>query len=90
MNKSLKTAILFSLISYTLIAAFFIYHEFTENQYRVQVTKCNGDIDTLNFSTRGCEEVIHISDKMSPVLQIGKMKFIDVCEYKILSKSKIK
>lgn len=63
--------------------------EFAENQYKVEITKCSGEIDTLLFSTKGGEETIHTFREAVPVLQIGKKKFVNVCEYRILSKNRI-
>ena len=88
-SKSLIVALIFTIICYILIAIFFMHEEFTENQYQVEVTKCSGEIDTLCFSTKGGEEVIHTYREAFPVLQIGKKKFINVCEYRILSKNRI-
>ena len=89
MRKPLVVVIICSIICYILIAMFFMKEEFTENQYQVEVTKCSGELDTLYFSTKGGEETIHTFREAVPVLQIGKKKFINVCEYRILSKNRI-
>ena len=88
-SKPLIVAVIFTIICYILIAMFFMREEFTENQYQVEVTKCSGEIDTLYFSTKGGEEAINTFREAVPVLQIGKKKFINVCEYRILSKNRI-
>lgn len=89
MRKPLVVVIICSIICYISIAIFFMQEEFTENQYQVEVTKCSGEIDTLLFSTKGGEESINTFREAVPVLQIGKKKFINVCEYRILSKNRI-
>ena len=89
MGKPLVVVIICSIICYISIAIFFMQEEFAENQYKVEITKCSGEIDTLLFSTKGGEETIHTFREAVPVLQIGKKKFVNVCEYRILSKNRI-
>ena len=88
-SKSLIVVVIFIIICYISISIFFLNEEFTENQYQVEVTKCSGEIETLYFSTKGGEEAIHTYREAVPVLQIGKKKFVNVCEYRILSKNRI-
>ena len=88
-SKSLIIAAIFTIVCYISIAIFFLIEESTENQYKVEITKCSGEIDTLYFSTKGGEEAINTFREAVPVLQIGKKKFVNVCEYRILSKNRI-
>lgn len=89
MRKSLTPLIVICIISWISIGVFFFYEEYTEFNYEVEVEKCSGEIDTLNFTTSGGTETIRTYREAVPVLIIGKKKFINVCNYKILNKKKI-
>lgn len=70
------------------IGIFFIREEFYETHYEVEVIKCSGETDTLKFTTTGGTETIKTYREAVPVLEIGKERFINVCEYKILKKER--
>ena len=89
MRKNLVAFIITCIVSWVSIALFFLHEEFTEFNYEVQIEKCAGQIDTLKFTTSGGTETIFTHREAVPVLIIGEKKFINVCDYKILSKEKI-
>lgn len=89
MRKHLVAFIIIIIVSYICIGIFFLREEFTKFNYEVQIEKCSGEIDTLNFTTSGGTETIRTYREAVPVLIIGKKKFINVCNYKILNKKKI-
>ncbi len=89
MRKHLVAFIIIIIVSYICIGIFFLREEFTKFNYEVEVEKCGGETDTLKFTTSGGTETIRTYREAVPVLIIGKEKFINVCDYKILSKKEI-
>jgi len=89
MKKHSIAIFIIIIISYVCMGAFFLNQEFTDYNYKVQIEKCSGETDTLKFTTSGGTETISTHREAVPVLIIGKKKFINVCDYKILSKEKI-
>jgi len=87
--KKLIIVLAIFIISWVGLGAFFIYEEYSHFEYQVQVEKCQGVTDTLQFITSGGTETIQTYREALPVLVIGKKRFINVCDYKILSKKKI-
>jgi hypothetical protein len=74
-------------MSWIGVAALFLKDEFTTSEYVVKVEYCNSQkIDTLKFSTKGGVESIQTYREAVPVLQIGKKRILNVCEYEIISK----
>ena len=87
MQKKLLTFIIIIVMSWIGVAALFLNDELTTSEYVVKVEYCNSQkIDTLKFSTKGGIEAIQTYREAVPVLQIGKKRILNVCEYEIISK----
>jgi hypothetical protein len=88
MQKSFHIMMAICATSLLLLGIFFIREEFYETQYEVEIHKCSGGTDTLNFTTTGGTETIKTYREAVPVLEIGRKRFINVCDYKILKKER--
>jgi hypothetical protein len=89
MQKSFLVLMAICATSLLAIGIFFIREEFYETHYEVEIHKCSGETDTLKFTTTGGIETIKTYREAVPVLEIGKERFINVCEYKILKKVRL-
>jgi len=88
MQKSFTILMAICALSLISIGIFYIREEFYKTQYEVEVIKCSGETDTLKFTTTGGTEAIKTYREAVPVLEIGKERFINVCDYKILKKER--
>jgi hypothetical protein len=88
-----KLFIIFGILIFLLyfyIPFMYLYRSNIEYKYIVEIKDCeSGKLEVVEFRTKGDENEILTLRRAVPVLKIGKKTFVNICDYKIISKNKI-